>query len=140
MPFFATAAEVDCYVGGALRLAAVDPYLGPALAGAALTVRFACTDLPVQITVDMYDPMTVTCNDTRFNPDVELSCSADFLDHYMRGERRLVDALADGDVVAHGRVSKVLKIVPILEQAFPYYRQLVAVTKLTACPKSGAFL
>lgn len=137
MSFFASAAEVDCYVGGALRLAAVDPRLGPALAGADLILRFVCTDVPARLTVVFAEPITVTSGDAA-RPDVELLCSGAFLDAYMRGERRLVDALACGEVIAHGRVSRVLKCLPDIEQSFPYYRELVALAPRTTSRTSGA--
>lgn len=126
MPFFANAAEVDRYVGGVFRLAATDPTLGPQLAGASLTLRLTCTDVPAQITLDFVDPVTVAWNDPRPTVDVELSFEADFVDGYLRGHRDMVEALAGGEVVARGRVSKALKLLPVLEQVFPYYRRLVA--------------
>ena len=134
MPFFASAAEVDCYVGGFLRLVAIDPCLGPQMEAAAMTLRLTCTDLPASITMDLHTPVTVTWNDRRDPVDVELRCEADFLDRYLRGSVRLVDALAHGEVLARGRVSKVLKILPALEQAFPYYRQLVAAKERAMSP------
>lgn len=127
MPFFASAAEVDCYVGGVLRLAAIDPRLGPQLARASLTLRLICTDVPAQITLDLYDPVTVSWNDSSLTADVDLTCTSEFLDGFMRGERDLVAALAHGEVHARGRVSKALKVLPVIEQAFPFYRQLVAI-------------
>lgn len=127
MSTFATAAEVDCYVGGVLRLAAIDPWLAPRLAEASLTLRLTCSDLPASLTVEFFEPVTVTWNDHTKAVDVELTCSSDFLDTFLRGERALVDALAHGEVTARGRVSKVLKTLPVLERAFPYYQQLVAV-------------
>jgi hypothetical protein len=127
MSFFASAAEVDCYVGGVLRLAGIDPCLGPQLAEASLTLRLVCSDLPAHLTVDLFDPVAVVLNDSPIEVDVELTCEADFLDAYFRGRRNLVEALAHGEVVARGRVSKVLKMLPVIEQAFPYYRQIVAV-------------
>lgn len=132
MPTFANAAEVDCYVGGVLRLAAADPVLGPQLADASLTLRVRCTDVAAHLTVDLFDPVTVLCNDTRLDADVELTCTSEFLDAFLRGERGLVDALARGEVLARGRVSKVLKVLPVIEQTFPYYRQLVAVKERAA--------
>jgi hypothetical protein len=138
MPFLAAAADVDCFVGGALRMAARDARLGAELARAAIALRVTCTDLDAQLTVDLYQPVSVTWNDQRTVPDVELTCSSDFLDAYMRGERRLVDALAHGEVVARGRVSKVLKILPVLEQSFAFYRQLVAIKENATSPIPGA--
>lgn len=127
MPFFASAAEVDCYVGGVLRMAATDPCLGPQLARASLALRLTCTDVAAHITLDLYDPVTVHWNETHLQPDVELSCDSAFLDGFLRGDRDLLVALAHGEVHARGQVSKALKVMPVLEQAFPFYRQLVAI-------------
>jgi hypothetical protein len=127
MAFLETASAVDCYVGGALRLAVGDPHLGPELSRAAFVLRLACTDLPAAVTLDLHAPIAVAWNDATGSPDVELRCSSTFLDAYMRGERRLVDALARGEVVARGRVSKLLKLLPVFEQSFSYYRELVDV-------------
>ena len=63
---------------------------------------------------------------------------ADFLDAFLRGERTLVDALALDEVTARGRVSKVLKVLPVIEQAFPYYRQLIAVKERAMAARTGA--
>lgn len=138
MPFFASAAEVDCYVGGVLRMAATDPCLGPQLARASLTLRLTCTDVPASITLDLFDPVTVTWNGDRLAADVELSCASAFLDGLLRGDRDLVEALASGEVHARGQVSKALKVLPVLEQAFPYYRQLVAIKDRAVSTSSGA--
>lgn len=137
MTFFASAAEVDCYVGGVLRMAATDPCLGPQLALGALTLRLTCTDVPACFTLDLYDPVTVAWNDAGLAADVELTCESGFLDGFLRGDRSLVEALACGEVHAKGRVSKVLKVMPVLEQAFPYYRQLVAIKDRAALTVPG---
>lgn len=137
MTFFASAAEVDCFVGGVLRMAAIDPTLGPQLADASLSLRLTCTDVPATITVMLSDPVTVVLDDVRTPADVGLTCDSDFLDGFLRGERSLLEALACGEVVAHGRVSKALKMLPVLEQAFPYYRQLVAAKDRAASPVPG---
>ncbi|WP_028654463.1 SCP2 sterol-binding domain-containing protein [Nocardioides sp. J54] len=127
MPFFASAAEVDCYVGGVLRLAATDPVLGPQLARAAMTLRLSCTDLPAHLVLDLRDPVAVVWNGIGVAADVELHCDSDVLDGVLRGEVDVVDALARGVIHARGQVSKALKVLPVLEQAYPFYRQLVAV-------------
>lgn len=138
MSFFASAAEVDCYVGGVLRLAGIDPCLGPQLAEASLTLRLVCSDLPAQLTVDLFDPVDVLLNECPIEVDVELTCEADFLDAYFRGRRNLVEALAHGEVHARGRVSRVLKLLPVIEQTFPYYRQIVAAKDRASSPAPGA--
>lgn len=129
MSYFASAAEVDHYVGALFRLAAEDPCLGPQLACASVRLCVACTDLSARLTLELSDPVRVVWAedpDDGLAPDVELSCASDFLDGFLRGDRDLVEALARGEVHVKGRVSKALKVLPVLEQAFPFYRQLVA--------------
>ncbi|KRB76100.1 hypothetical protein ASE01_13810 [Nocardioides sp. Root190] len=138
MSFFANAAEVDCYVGGVLRLAAIDPCLGPQLAEASLNLRLVCSDPPACLTVGLFDPVAVGLSDDPMTVDVELACEADFLDGYFRGRHNLVEALARGEVVARGRVSKVLKLIPVIEQTFPYYRRIIAVKDRAAFTAPGA--
>ncbi len=48
------------------------------------------------------------------------------LDGVFRGRISLLDALAGGTATARGRISKVLKTLPVLELLFPVYRELVA--------------
>ncbi|CAN5457259.1 hypothetical protein BH11ACT8_BH11ACT8_00610 [soil metagenome] len=126
MSYFSSAVEVDCFVGGLLRMAAVDPQAGPLLAAASLTLTLRCEDPDASLTISMFDPVTVFWNVSTQVPDVELACRADLLDRYLRGQFSLLDGLADGRVQARGRVSKVLKVLPALEPLFPVYRRLVA--------------
>ncbi|MCW2816087.1 MAG: hypothetical protein JWN84_3542 [Nocardioides sp.] len=134
MSYFTSPAEVDCFVGGALRLAAVHPVVGPQLAAASMTLALICDDPTGRLTVVMGDPVRVGWNDGAL-ADVELTGPADVLDRYFRGECSLVGALADGTIRARGRVSRVLKILPALEPIFPLYRGLVAGKDACAIPQ-----
>jgi hypothetical protein len=126
MSYFTSPQEVDCYLGGILRLAAVDPRIRPHLAEPGVVLGIRCTDPDAHITVVLADPVTVTFGDTARAADVEIRCPADLLDEVFRGRTSLPEALAAGAATARGRVSKVLKLLPVLEQVFPAYRDLVA--------------
>jgi hypothetical protein len=134
MNYFTSREEVDCYVGGVLRLAAVDPVVGPQLAAAALTLTLVCENPAARLTVHMRTPVVVVWDDCDTVADVEFTGPADVLDRYFRGESSLVGALADGTVMARGRVSRALKILPVLEPMFPRYRELVAQKDARAVP------
>jgi hypothetical protein len=139
MTIFATPADVDFLVGGALRWAAANPVVSAQLADASVTVGIVCREPAARIVIEMYSPVRVRWNDSTLAADIELFCRADVLDRCMRGEERLVDVLATGQVVAKGRVSMLLKVMPALEQAFPVYRELVTAARvgdLLAAPRS----
>ncbi len=57
MSYFSTAQEVDCYVGGLLRLAVVHPTIGPRLAEADVVVAIRCTDPDARITCSLRTPL-----------------------------------------------------------------------------------
>ena len=129
MSYFTSPQEVDCYLGGILRLAVVHPQIGPHLAEPGVVLGIRCTDPDAHLTVVLADPLSVTFDDTaQVAPvaDVELHCPADVLDEVFRGRTSLPEALAAGSATARGRVSKVLKLLPVIEQIFPVYRDLVA--------------
>jgi hypothetical protein len=126
MAYFASAAEVDTFVGGVLRVAGVHPVVGPRLRAATLTLAIHCQDPAVRMTVSMVEPLTVVCGEVRDVADVELNLTGDVLDQFWRGDYDLLAGLASGEVVARGRVSRVLKLLPSLALMFPTYRRLVA--------------
>jgi hypothetical protein len=126
MPYFSTAAEVDCYVGGILRLACGDIDVRSRLAAAHVTLRLVSEEPHAELTFSMLEPVTVVCGPTDLVPDVTFTCPGDVLDSYWRGEYSLLQGLARGEVRARGPVSRVLKVLPALEPMFPAYLRLVA--------------
>lgn len=126
MSYFSTAQEIDCYIGGVLRLAAVHPITGPALARPGVVLGIRCTEPDAQLVMALTDPVTVVWDDRAQALDIELTCPADVLDGFFRGHVSILDALGAGTATARGRISKVLKTLPELELFFPVYRELVA--------------
>jgi 3-phenylpropionate/trans-cinnamate dioxygenase ferredoxin reductase component len=127
MPFFENAQEVDQYVGGALRLAASHPRIGPRLASASTVLKLTVHNPDCEFTVDLFEPVRVEFGSSRSRPDVTLGISGDVLDAYWRGEYDLLDGLARDEVSASGPVSRVLKVLPAVEGLFPAYRAMVAI-------------
>lgn len=126
MSYFSSAQEVDCYIGGVLRLAAVHPVVSRVLARSDVVLGICCTEPDARIVVSLTDPVTVSWGDDLRLLDIELTCPADVLDGFFRGRVSLLEALGNGTATARGRISKVLKMLPELELFFPVYRELVA--------------
>jgi hypothetical protein len=140
MAAFANDAEVDRYAGGVLRLAAADPDVGPALAAASTYLCFVLTDPDCELNVFLFDPVRVVVGRSGLEKDVSFRMSADVLDAFWRGEYDLRDGLARGDVVATGRISRVLKLLPLMAPMVPVYLAMVASRDLeevaSQCPVS----
>jgi len=127
MAAFADATEVDRYVGGVLRLAAAHPELGPALAAASTHLRLHLSSPDCELNVFLFDPVRVEFGRHPGPPaDVVFRMSADRLDGFWRGEYDLRDGLARGDVVATGRISRVLALLPQVAVMSPVYRVMIA--------------
>jgi hypothetical protein len=121
---FIDATEVHHYVGSIFRLAGDHPVVGPRLAVAASTLRIVLSDPDCELTVGFDGTHRIDLGPSDTRPDVTLAMSAEALDGYWRGEYDLLRGLACGDVLAHGQVSRVLKVLPDAEVLFPVYRAL----------------
>lgn len=126
MGYFASADEVDKYIGGIFRGAANDPKVGPKMKAAGITMRIVYTEPDGEVTVRFHDPMTTTAGPVDDQPDVTLTMKADTADRFWRGKYNLAVGLAKGEVKAKGPVNKILKLVPLTKPLFPLYLSLVA--------------
>ncbi len=126
MSFFADDTEAYTYLAGVFRQAAEHPQVGPALAGAGITLQLQYSDPDCQTTVRMHDPIVVIEGPTDEKPDVTLMLTADDADKYWRGELNLAIALAKRRAQSKGPVNKILKLVPLTKPMFPIYREMVA--------------
>jgi putative sterol carrier protein len=132
MAAFADAAEVDRYVGGVLRRAAAHPELGPALAAASIHLSLQLSKPDCELNVFLFDPVRVELGPRSGPPaDVVFRMSADRLDGFWRGDYDLRDGLASGDVVASGRISRILVLLPKLAVMSSVYRVMVAPRDVT---------
>lgn len=131
MGYFASADEVDRYVGGIFRLAFAHPRVSPHLAAASSTLHIRVEDPACELTLSLFDSPRVIFGPTRLHADVTLLLSGDQLDRYCRGDYNILDALAAGEITATGRLSRVLKVMPHMAQLFPVYRAMVAPKPLT---------
>jgi hypothetical protein len=126
MGYFRDPAEVDRYIGGILRLAASSPDIAVHLEAASATLRILCIEPDCELTVFLAEPIAIVFGPSRLPADVSFELTGDALDRYWRGDYSLLDGLATGEVRAMGPVSKILKVLPHVEELFPQYRELVA--------------
>jgi putative sterol carrier protein len=125
--FFQSSGEVDKYIGGVFRAAAVHPESGPKFAAADMVMRIQYTDPDAEISVVMHEPqLEVVFGKSTEPADVTMVMKADIGDKFWRGEYNLALGLIRGEVKAKGPVNKILKLVPLTKPLFPIYRDLVA--------------
>jgi hypothetical protein len=137
---FADAAELHRSVGAILRLASEHPVVGLRLAAAETVLRIVVTDPDCELTVALDGTHRVVPGPDGPPCDVQLLISGDHLDGFWRGDYDIVRGLAAGEVLATGRVSRVLKILPAFRPFFPVYRAIgrSKQTHLRSAPLSSA--
>lgn len=127
MPYFADAAEVYKYIGGAFKVSDAHPEAGPKLRAAQVTLRYEFHDPAATLTIRLAEPsIEVYEGDTDVVPEVTMRMSADDGDKFWRGDLNAAVALARGRVKVEGAVAKVLKLVPAAKPVYPLYMQLTA--------------
>lgn len=126
MGFFKDPAEVDRYIGGILRLAASNDEVGSKLEASSTTLRLMCYDPDCELTASLDSPIRIDFGPSEVVPDVTLLLGADVLDGFWRGQYSILDGLARGEIRAKGPISRILKLLPVMDPLFPRYRALVA--------------
>lgn len=125
MSCFADADELYELLGGLMREIATDEELGPRLREADTTVQYQYRNPEAVVTTRLEQDAEpqVDFGDTPLEPEVEMSMDADTAHRFWLGKLNVTEALARGEIRASGPVAKVLKLVPLVEPAFPRYRE-----------------
>ena len=123
MSTFADAADVYNRIGRVLRELASDPELVPLFRDAETCVRYELRDPESAITVGN---RRVDFGDSDQEPEVVIAMDADVAHGYLVGEVDMTVALARGQIVAEGPVTKILAVLPAFERLLPRYRELVS--------------
>jgi hypothetical protein len=119
--------EVYRLIGRLFRELAVDPELAPRLQRANTTVRYQMSDPESAITVEMHPDkeIRVDLGPSDLDPEVTMSMDADTAHRFWLGKVNVTVALARGEIEAKGPVAKILKLVPLVEPAFPRYQEIL---------------
>ena len=107
---------------------AADPSLQAVFHVADTCVRYELHDPDAAITVGSRggEPVRVDFGETDQEPEVVIEMGADIAHRYLLGELDLTVALARGQVLAEGPVTKILAVLPAFEPLLPRYRALVS--------------
>jgi xanthine/CO dehydrogenase XdhC/CoxF family maturation factor len=124
---FADVDDVYSRIGRVLQELASDPELVPVFKQADTCVRYELRDPDSAITVGSRDggPVRVDFGPSDQEPEVVIAMDADVAHQYLLGEVDLTVALARGQVLAEGPVTKILAVLPVFEPLLPRYRALV---------------
>jgi putative sterol carrier protein len=119
--------EVYRFIGRLFQELAADPELGPRFQKANTTVQYQLTDPQSQITCKLRpdEEMQVDLGPSELEPEVIMTMEADTAHQFWLGKVNITVALARGEITAKGPVAKVLKLVPLVEPAFPRYEALL---------------
>jgi hypothetical protein len=106
-----------------LQELASDPELVPLFRDADTCVRYELRDPDSAITVGN---RRVEFGESDQEPELVISMDADVAHSYLLGEVDMTVALARGQIVAEGPVTKILAVLPVFEPLLPRYRAIVS--------------
>ena len=127
MPYFKDAEDVYKHLGRLFEDIIADDDLGP---------RFKATDTVVQIRMRRPDSqltlkalaeedLQIDFGITELRPEVVLAMDADTAHRFWLGKVNVTVALARGQMSARGPVSKILKLVPLVDPVRARYREVL---------------
>jgi hypothetical protein len=124
---FADAQDVYDRVGRVLQELASDPELIPVIMQADTVVRYQLHEPESAITVGSRGGLVrVALGPSDQEPEVIVSMDADVAHAYLLGEIDMTVALARGQIIAEGPVTKLLAVLPVFEPLLPRYRAIVS--------------
>jgi len=122
--YFKDAQEVYDVLGKLHADLAADEELAPSFRKANTIVQYDYTEPDSTITVRLKEgePTDVDFGETEMEPEVVMTMEADTAHRFWLGRVNITDALARGQIKAHGPVAKILKLVPLTKPAYPRYK------------------
>jgi hypothetical protein len=132
MTVFRDSAQFYETVGELMDRAKIDPKVGPKIASSGIIIQFRYSDPEATTTVDARDKPTqpgafadVIHGATSLKPDAVLSMKADVAHAFWHGKVNLLTALAKKEIVMHGPLPKILKLLPAVEPLYKVYPALL---------------
>lgn len=123
---FHEATEVYQTIGEAFRKAVEDPAISKAAAATGVILALRYSDPESLITCDFPHQKIYFGNDSGApEPTVTLVASAQLGNRYWLGRLNLTASLAKGEIKAHGKVTALLKLVPLTKPIFAQYEAIL---------------
>jgi hypothetical protein len=105
-----------------------DPKIGPKMAKAKIIIQFQYTDPEAEITIDLRNPPTKEgyygnyyLGPCDLEADVWSRQAADFSHSFWHGRENPVAALARGKVKQGGKITAMMKLLPVVRPAFKMF-------------------
>ncbi len=127
MPVFHDDNDLYLCVGGMMQKATTDEAMGSKIRDSQLVIRFVYDNPKATITVDAKsDPpegafFRVLYGENDLVPDVLMTMNADVAHRFWLGKVNLTAALTRREIVAHGPIAKILKLLPAIKPAYTLY-------------------
>lgn len=127
MPVFRDDDDLYACIGGMMEAAATDEAMGKKVRDSQLIIRFAYDNPKATITIDAKtEPpkgafFRVLYGENHLVPDILMTMNADVAHRFWLGKVNLTAALTRREIVAHGPVSKILKLLPAVKPAYILY-------------------
>lgn len=122
MATFESSERLKQVLGGFFEYLTQNPEMRKKLLDSKMVLKFAYTDPPLGITIDLTgDSPVFSFDDTVKKPEVEMSMKADTAHRFWFGKVNLVMALARREMVARGPIPKILKLLPVIKPAYELY-------------------
>lgn len=127
MGHFESNSDVYDVLGTFFKRSATDESVGPEIQKSGIVIQFEYTDPQALITVDAKSTVdgafyNVIEGQTEIEPDVRLSMSADIANQFWQGKLNAFMAVAKRQVVVHGPMGLLMKLMPAMEPAYAKYR------------------
>jgi hypothetical protein len=126
MSVFQSEDDVNQIFGPFLRAITSDPALGPKFVASNTSFKICFSDPTATLLVDATkNPVEVKVGDAAATTaaDVELTMAADDGHKFWLGDMNLMGALARRKIKPKGEVTKLIGLLPTLQQAYGVYRQ-----------------
>ncbi|GAB3688448.1 SCP2 sterol-binding domain-containing protein [Saccharopolyspora tripterygii] len=129
MGVFTDESEVYRYLGRIFQVSMEDPELGPKLRKVGSVLKLNQTDPESTIVIDFGEGVVQLGPDDETKVtrpiDAELDMKADVAHRFWLGKVNVALAMAKGDIRNHGKVSAVMKVVPITKPLFATYENIL---------------
>lgn len=117
---FASADEVERYLGGIFRDALEDADLGPKLRSTGISLKTVYQNPDVTLLIDLANG-EVTRADESTDSGAVMRMAADTGNAYWQGKVNLPLAMAKGKVKVSGDIASLLKLAPLSKRIIPTY-------------------
>jgi putative sterol carrier protein len=129
MGVFKDEAEVYQYLGRIFKVGLEDPELGPKLRAVGSVLKLNQTDPESMILIDFGEGIVQLGEDDTTKVtrpiDAELNMKADVAHSFWLGKVNVALAMAKGHIKNKGKVSAVMKVVPITKPLFATYENIL---------------